>query len=102
MVRLGAVALLAVAAAVALIAGAGSGGRAAHARHSRRAPAPRRGSEVVRLGKSARGRPIDALHVGSASRADLLVVGCVHGNEPAGIAVTRALRRTLAQRPVDA
>jgi protein MpaA len=102
MVRLGAVALLAVAAAVALIAGGGSAGRTAHARHSRRAPAPRRRSEVVRLGKSARGRPIDALHVGRGSRADLLVVGCVHGNEPAGIAVTRALRRTLARRPVDA
>ena len=30
------------------------------------------------------------------------MVGCIHGNEPAGIAVTRMLRRTLARRPVDA
>jgi protein MpaA len=104
-VRLAAVALLAVAGAVALVVGLGSGaGRTAHARHPRRAGAARRRTaEVVRLGKSAEGRPIDALHMGSASRADLLVVGCVHGDEPAGIAVTRALRRTLAARvPIDA
>jgi murein peptide amidase A len=57
---------------------------------------------VVELGRSARGRPIEALHVGSGGRADLLVVGCIHGNEPAGIAVTRALRGMLAARPADA
>ncbi|MEA2437379.1 MAG: murein peptide amidase [Thermoleophilaceae bacterium] len=100
--RLAAVALLAVAAAVALVTGLGPGGRAAHARHSRRVSAARRRAEVVRLGESARGRPIDAVHIGSGSRTDLLVVGCVHGNEPAGIAVTRTLRRMLAARPVDA
>ena len=97
-----AVGLLAVAAAVALIAALGSGGRTAHARHVRRTPAPRRRTAVVRLGRSVRGRPINAVHIGNARRADLLVVGCIHGNEPAGIAVTRLLRGTLARRRVDA
>jgi protein MpaA len=32
----------------------------------------------------------------------VLVVGCIHGNEPAGQAVTHLLRRTLPSRPVDA
>jgi protein MpaA len=79
-----------------------SGGGSAHARHARRAQAPRRRRiSAVRLGRSVRGRPIDAVHIGSAPRTDLLVVGCVHGDEPAGIAVARLLRRTLARRPVD-
>ena len=100
--RLAAVALLAVAAVVVLVAGLGTGGHRAHARHARRAPPTRRRVTAVRLGKSARGRSIDAVHLGSRQRADLLVVGCIHGNEPAGIAVTRMLRRTLARRPIDA
>jgi murein peptide amidase A len=59
---------------------------------------------VVNLGRSVRGRPIDAVQVGTArrSRADLLVVGCIHGDEPAGIEVTAALRRTLARAPLSA
>jgi murein peptide amidase A len=99
-------ALVAAAVVAAIVAVTGGGGRTAHARHARRAgraQPPRRRVTVVRLGKSARGRPIDAVHLGTgASRADLLVVGCVHGNEPAGIAVTKALRRTLAGRGIDA
>src|SRR3954468_8482188 len=103
MFRLGAAALLAVAAAVGLVELIGTGGRTAHARHARRAAVPnRRRISTVRIGTSARGRPIDAIHIGSGSRADLLVVGCVHGDEPAGIAVTRLLRRTLARGPIDA
>jgi murein peptide amidase A len=101
--RLAAVALLAVAAVVGLIEIVGTGGRSAHARHARRPPPARRPTlTTVRIGSSARGRPIDAVHIGGGSRADLLVVGCVHGDEPAGIAVTRLLRRTLVGRPVDA
>src|SRR3954469_21112157 len=100
--RLVAGALVAVAAAVVLVEVLGTSGRSAHARHVPRAiPARHRGG-VVRLGTSARGRPIDAVHIGSGRRADLLVVGCVHGDEPAGIAVTRTLRGMLRRRPGDA
>jgi protein MpaA len=104
MVRWAVAALLAVAAVVGLAELLGSGGHAAHARHVRRAvrTPPARVATVVHLGASARGRAIDAVHIGGGGRADLLVVGCVHGNEPAGIAVTRRLRRMLAGRRIDA
>jgi protein MpaA len=79
-----------------------SGARAHHQAAVRVTRAPAAG--VIHLGRSAAGRPIDAAEVGQArrARADLLVVGCIHGNEPAGIRVTRQLRRTLATRSVDA
>src|SRR4051794_5756735 len=103
MVRLAAAALIAVAALVGLVEALGTGGRTAGARHMRRATPSRRRATVVRLGTSVRGRPIEAVHIGSGGGADLLVVGCVHGNEAAGIAVTRMLRRTLSRRrPLEA
>ena len=44
------------------------------------------------LGHSVQGRPIFAVQVGDPdARRSLLVVGCIHGNEPAGIAVVRRL-----------
>jgi protein MpaA len=44
------------------------------------------------LGRSADGRVIDAIELGDPdSPARALVVGCIHGNEPAGIAIARAL-----------
>jgi protein MpaA len=44
------------------------------------------------LGHSVEGRPIVAFELGDAhSRRNVLVVGCVHGNEPAGTAVTSRL-----------
>jgi protein MpaA len=47
----------------------------------------------VFLGRSVRGRQILARVVGSpAASRRILVVGCVHGNEPAGEAITRRLR----------
>jgi murein peptide amidase A len=49
------------------------------------------------IGRSVDGRPIVARLVGSpAAPRKVLVVGCVHGNETAGEAVTRALRRATA------
>jgi N-acetylmuramoyl-L-alanine amidase len=46
------------------------------------------------IGTSAEGRPIRAELVGSPrARTKILVVGSVHGNEPAGRAITRRLRR---------
>jgi murein peptide amidase A len=56
----------------------------------------------VVLGRSVDGRPIAAAEVKSArSRVAVLVVGCIHGDEPAGIAVARALRRAGAIPGVD-
>jgi protein MpaA len=46
------------------------------------------------IGRSVEGRPILARVVGDPrAPRRVLVVGCVHGDEPAGIAVTRSLRR---------
>jgi protein MpaA len=50
---------------------------------------------TLALGRSAHGRVIRAVEVGDPDeRRKLLVVGCIHGNEPAGIAVARALERS--------
>jgi protein MpaA len=48
---------------------------------------------AVVIGHSVQHRPITVVHVaGTGPR--ILVVGCIHGNEPAGIAIVRALERT--------
>jgi protein MpaA len=61
---------------------------------SRSAPAAARSEPRVELlGRSVQGRPIRAVEVGSRRGTRVLVVGCIHGNEPAGIAVARALER---------
>ena len=60
--------------------------------HVRIGPDPKR---RVGIGRSVRGAPITAARagdIGSPTRA--LVVGCIHGNECAGTAVTRILART--------
>jgi protein MpaA len=60
--------------------------------HVRIAPDPPR---RVRLGRSVRGRRIDAVRVGDpAGPRRVLVVGCIHGNECTGTAVTRILSRS--------
>lgn len=67
----------------------------AQARSERR---PRRTSEAV--GSSVQGRTIVARIVGDRQAARrVLVVGCVHGDEDAGVAVTKLLRR--ADPPAD-
>jgi Zinc carboxypeptidase/Penicillin-insensitive murein endopeptidase len=49
-------------------------------------------SAQVTLGTSALGRPIRAVRLGEAATSgELLVVGCIHGNECAGTAVTKLL-----------
>ncbi|HZG50288.1 MAG TPA: DUF2817 domain-containing protein, partial [Thermoleophilaceae bacterium] len=51
------------------------------------------------IGRSAEGRPIRALRVGSPrARVKLMVVGAVHGNELAGRAVVERLRRARPPR----
>ena len=49
----------------------------------------------VRIGRSVRGAAITAVRAGdTGSPTRALVVGCIHGNECAGTAVTRILART--------
>ena len=51
-------------------------------------------SWIVTVGRSVRGRPIRATVTGPAhAKRNVLVVGDVHGDEPAGIAIIRVLRR---------
>ena len=57
-------------------------------------------ARTVPLGRSWQGRPIQAIEVGDPSGVSVLVVGCIHGNETAGIAIARALER-LSPRGVD-
>jgi murein peptide amidase A len=61
---------------------------AAHRAHAE----PRNVATVV-VGRSVEGRRIAAIDVGpdSDQGANILVVGCIHGNEPAGIAIARRL-----------
>jgi protein MpaA len=47
----------------------------------------------ILLGRSERGRPIVAFHTGDPQGVPVLVFGCIHGNEGAGIAIARALER---------
>jgi len=53
------------------------------------------------LGDSVQGREIVAFEVAGANpRTAVLVVGCIHGNEPAGIAIAHALMRVRPPRGV--
>jgi protein MpaA len=47
----------------------------------------------MQIGRSWQGRPIRVVEVGTPSGRRVLVIGCIHGNETAGIPVTRALER---------
>jgi protein MpaA len=54
------------------------------------------------LGRSVDGRVIRAIEVGDpAVRRKALVVGCIHGNECAGLAIVRRLERLGPQAGVD-
>jgi protein MpaA len=60
------------------------------------ATAPLIRHEVV-LGRSEQGRPIVAWESGDPNaKRRVLVVGCIHGNEPAGIAIADAVARAQA------
>jgi protein MpaA len=51
------------------------------------------------IGRSVRGRPIRLLERGNGeSERVVLVVGCIHGNECSGLAVTRRLARSSPRR----
>ncbi len=50
--------------------------------------------EIIEVGKSISGKPIELCHVGGShigSKNSMLVIGSVHGNEPAGIEVVEEL-----------
>jgi protein MpaA len=56
----------------------------------------------VVLGRSVRGRPIVAIEIGEpSSPRKVLVVGCIHGNEPAGIDIARSLAQGPPPNGVD-
>jgi protein MpaA len=56
-------------------------------------PSASASSGSLRLGRSEDGRPIVAVRSGDPRGTRVLVIGCIHGNEGAGIAVARALAR---------
>ena len=53
------------------------------------------------IGHSARGRPIYAYEEGTPAGKVVLVVGCIDGNEPAGIAIVDALERLNPPAGID-
>jgi protein MpaA len=57
---------------------------------------------TIRLATTRSGSPVIALHLGNPARPALLVVGCIHGNETAGIAVTDTLAAMSADRLANA
>jgi len=58
------------------------------------------GARSIVLGRSWQGRQITAMEVGNPAGVRVLVVGCIHGNETAGIPVALALER-LRPRDLD-
>ena len=65
------------------------------------APAPLVHRQVL-LAHSVEGRPIVAIESGDPrSGKNVLVVGCIHGNERAGVAVTQRLRAVKPPRGFD-
>jgi protein MpaA len=58
--------------------------------------------EVV-LGRSEQGRPVVAWETGDPqAKRRVLVVGCIHGNEPAGIAIANAVTHAHVPAGTDA
>lgn len=70
------------------------------------APATGRGTPTpaarLLIGRSIEGRGITALRIGDpAARRRVLVVGCIHGNECAGVAIVRRVSRIRPPRGVQ-
>jgi len=63
---------------------------------------PRLVSQAYVIGTSVRGRRIRAVEVGNPDAAfKVVVVGCIHGDEPAGIAIARQLAAQRGDGSVD-
>jgi protein MpaA len=96
--RLGALTAVSASAALLGLAGCGTAAKRPPRPH-RAAPVVERaavvaanGRRVITIGHSVRGRPIRAVLVGHLrARRAALVVGCIHGNEQAGIAIAKLL-----------
>ena len=89
----------AVAILVAAVAAFASGRQATHAHQI---PATTPAPPHHQLGRSTEGRPILATELGDPrSAVKILVIGAVHGNEPAGIGVTRRLAAGPPPRHAD-
>ncbi|MGZ4193427.1 MAG: DUF2817 domain-containing protein [Solirubrobacteraceae bacterium] len=66
------------------------------------APAAAAAARRLVIGATVRGRPIVAWSFGpDSARRRVLVIGCIHGNECAGVAITTALRRTPLPRGIQ-
>jgi len=60
------------------------------------------GRRVVTLGRSVDGRAITAVEIGDFDAPrPALVVGCIHGDEPAGIAIADALAKSAPPHELD-
>ncbi len=60
------------------------------------------GRRQLLVGRSVDGRPIVAIETGDLDApARVLVVGCIHGNEPAGIAIANRLARMSPPSELD-
>jgi protein MpaA len=57
-------------------------------------------TRTMLLGRSEDGRPIVVVRAGNPRGTRVLVVGCIHGNECAGIPIARALARTRTSADV--
>jgi protein MpaA len=87
-------------AVVAALSAPGCGGgsslqTSAHTSTSRAVP-PRLVHRTQVIGRSVQGRTIRVTESGNPAAPSILVVGCIHGTEQAGVAVTR---RLIAARP---
>jgi murein peptide amidase A len=79
--------------ATLVLLGVGACGGGAMGERSPSVAGQRAAVRVVVIGRSVRGRPILARIVGDpGAPRHILVVGCVHGNESAGEAITRRLQ----------
>jgi protein MpaA len=66
------------------------------------APGPTTVNRTTTFGTSASGRPLTVTEIGNpASPNRILIVGCIHGSEPAGIAVADALAKAPALTNAD-
>jgi murein peptide amidase A len=102
-----------VAAALGLLASVGcganqpatrssGGGTTSQTIASRTAPPDENVRRVRLLARSVRGRAIDAIELGDPdSRIHALIIGSIHGSEPAGIAIAQALVRHDRIRETD-
>ena len=60
------------------------------------------GPRALVIGHSVEGRPIGAIAIGpDRAKRKILIVGCIHGNECAGLAITSALARVPVPRGVQ-